>query len=257
MPRLVDSHRRPEARTPVAPSTTVAACRRRPRPGSVGLGPDACAGRCACSGPSGWSRPSPTSSTASSPTTRSTTCRSTSSWRAARMLDVGGGPGYFRDAFAGSRGARTSPSTPTSGSSPGSATSRPAPCIGSGMQLPFADESVDVCYSSNVLEHVVGPVADGRRDGPGDPARRRDLHLLHRLVRPVGRARDGALALPRRPPRPASATGAGTAASRRTGSASRLFPVTVEAGLRLGARARPAPTCSTSYPATTRGSPTG
>ena len=29
--------------------------------------------------------------------------------------------------------------------------------IGSGMRLPFADGSVDVCYSSNVLEHVPEP----------------------------------------------------------------------------------------------------
>ena len=29
--------------------------------------------------------------------------------------------------------------------------------LGSGMDLPFRDGSVDVCYSSNVLEHVIAP----------------------------------------------------------------------------------------------------
>ncbi|MGH3507389.1 MAG: methyltransferase domain-containing protein, partial [Nocardioidaceae bacterium] len=34
---------------------------------------------------------------------------------------------------------------------------RPGSVLGSGMALPFADGSVDVCYSSNVLEHVPAP----------------------------------------------------------------------------------------------------
>ena len=58
--------------------------------------------------------------------------------------------------------------------------------IGSGMQLPFRDAAVDVCYSSNVLEHVAGPVADGRGDAAGHPARRPGLHQLHHWFGPWG-----------------------------------------------------------------------
>ncbi len=42
-------------------------------------------------------------------------------------------------------------------SSPASAPSPTGTVVGSGMQLPFRDRSVDVCYSSNVLEHVPEP----------------------------------------------------------------------------------------------------
>ena len=53
------------------------------------------------------------------------------------------------------------------------------------MELPIRTASFDICYSSNVLEHVADP-AHGRRDGAGDPARRPRLHLLHRVVPPWG-----------------------------------------------------------------------
>lgn len=74
----------------------------------------------------------------------------------ATVLDVGGGPGYFRRAFeaAGAdylwveadvdelmaRGVR-----------------EPGAVLGSALALPFRDGSMDVCYSSNVLEHVLDP----------------------------------------------------------------------------------------------------
>lgn len=72
------------------------------------------------------------------------------------VLDVGGGPGYFAQAFrrAGARyvgmdadlgelSARTEP--------------EPGTVLGSGMALPIRTGSIDVCYSSNVLEHVPDP----------------------------------------------------------------------------------------------------
>ncbi len=79
----------------------------------------------------------------------------------------------------------------------------PGTVIGSGMDLPFADGSVDICYSSNVLEHVSDPwrMADEmlRVTRP-----RRDCVFISYTVwfGPVGRARDGALALPGRGARP-------------------------------------------------------
>jgi SAM-dependent methyltransferase len=74
----------------------------------------------------------------------------------ARVLDVGGGPGYFGDAFraAGARYAGVDPDTHEIG-----ARGRPAEGFvrGSGLALPVADGAVDVCLSSNVLEHVPQP----------------------------------------------------------------------------------------------------
>jgi SAM-dependent methyltransferase len=75
----------------------------------------------------------------------------------ADVLDVGGGPGYFAQAFE-ERGARYWPLDADAGElrlhgrEPVAGT-----VIGSGTALPFADDSVDVCYSSNVLEHVREP----------------------------------------------------------------------------------------------------
>ncbi len=74
------------------------------------------------------------------------------------ILDVGGGPGYFADAFRGA-GARYHGIDPDVGE----LSARGAPAAGmvraSGTELPIRTGSVDICYSSNVLEHVADPVA--------------------------------------------------------------------------------------------------
>ncbi len=72
------------------------------------------------------------------------------------LLDVGGGPGYFAEAF---RGAGAAYYAVDSDVGEMSARGRPAPgtVLGSGMRLPVRDAAVDVCYSSNVLEHVAEP----------------------------------------------------------------------------------------------------
>jgi len=77
----------------------------------------------------------------------------------ARVLDVGGGPGYFADAFE-SCGATYVPLDADAGElalhgrEPG-----PRTVIGDGAALPFADGAFDVTYSSNVAEHVPAPWA--------------------------------------------------------------------------------------------------
>jgi SAM-dependent methyltransferase len=74
------------------------------------------------------------------------------------ILDVGGGPGYFADAFraAGARYLGIDPDV-------GELSARGEPAAGmvraSGTELPIRTGAVDVCYSSNVLEHVADPVA--------------------------------------------------------------------------------------------------
>jgi SAM-dependent methyltransferase len=90
---------------------------------------------------------------------------------------VGGGPGYFAAAFAGA-GLQYIGVEPDSreihalhiGAAP-AATSSTAPASirgkatyvrASGMALPFADASVDICLSSNVAEHVPQPWRLGR-----------------------------------------------------------------------------------------------
>jgi SAM-dependent methyltransferase len=72
------------------------------------------------------------------------------------VLDVGGGPGYFADAFrtAGASYAGVDPDVGelTARGEAGANTVR-----ASGLRLPFADASLDLTYSSNVLEHVPDP----------------------------------------------------------------------------------------------------
>jgi SAM-dependent methyltransferase len=89
------------------------------------------------------------------------------------VLDVGGGPGYFAAAFAGAGlqyiGVEPDPReihAVHAGVAPAATSSTaPAPASdghttyvrASGMALPFADASVDICLSSNVAEHVPQP----------------------------------------------------------------------------------------------------
>jgi SAM-dependent methyltransferase len=74
------------------------------------------------------------------------------------ILDVGGGPGYFADAFRAAGGVYLG-IDPDVGEL--SARGEPAKDMirASGTELPIRSASVDVCYSSNVLEHVADPVS--------------------------------------------------------------------------------------------------
>jgi len=76
------------------------------------------------------------------------------------LLDVGGGPGYFAAAFAHA-GIRYIGVEPDPGEmhAAGPAVSAETGTFvrASGMALPFADASVDICLSSNVAEHVPRP----------------------------------------------------------------------------------------------------
>jgi len=72
------------------------------------------------------------------------------------LLDVGGGPGYFRTAFERA-GATYVALDADVGELSGLGKISTSTVIGSGMRLPFRDGSIDVCYSSNVLEHVADP----------------------------------------------------------------------------------------------------
>ena len=74
----------------------------------------------------------------------------------ARVLDVGGGPGYFADAFRGA-GASYAGIEPDFGELTARGEVGVNALRGSGLALPVADASLDVVYSSNVLEHVPDP----------------------------------------------------------------------------------------------------
>src|SRR6478752_1884718 len=92
-------------------------------------------------------------------------------WLAARggpaqgrvLLDVGGGPGYFASAFEdagfGYIGVEPDPAEMHAGPATGGTATY---VRASGMALPFADASVDICLSSNVAEHVPRPWQLGR-----------------------------------------------------------------------------------------------
>jgi SAM-dependent methyltransferase len=94
------------------------------------------------------------------------------------VLDVGGGPGYFAGAFADAGlqyiGVEPNPTELHIGAAQ-AATNRHATYVrASGMALPFADASVDICLSSNVAEHVRQPWRLG--------------HEMLRVTRPGGLA---------------------------------------------------------------------
>ncbi|MBY0441805.1 MAG: class I SAM-dependent methyltransferase [Mycobacteriaceae bacterium] len=76
------------------------------------------------------------------------------------LLDVGGGPGYFATAFteAGIRYLGVEPDLGEMHSAGPAFTEKSGTFVrASGMALPFADNSVDICLSSNVAEHVPRP----------------------------------------------------------------------------------------------------
>lgn len=72
------------------------------------------------------------------------------------ILDVGGGPGYFADGFR-ALGARYVSAEPDPAELHAAALPHRATVRASGMDLPFADGAFDVCFSSNVAEHVRDP----------------------------------------------------------------------------------------------------
>jgi len=80
------------------------------------------------------------------------------------VLDVGGGPGYFATAFADAGldyvGVEPDPAEMHAG--PAGEPGPGAFVRASGTALPFADDSVDICVSSNVAEHVREPWLLGR-----------------------------------------------------------------------------------------------
>ena len=80
-----------------------------------------------------------------------TTSSSPSGLTGRAVLDVGGGPGYFADAFADTFyvGMEPDVSELSAAGLSGFGAVR-----GDGTHLPFADGSFDVVYSSNVAEHI-------------------------------------------------------------------------------------------------------
>jgi len=76
------------------------------------------------------------------------------------LLDIGGGPGYFALAFtdAGWNYVGVEPDPREMHAAGHSRRGGPGTFVrASGLALPFADGSVDVCLSSNVAEHVAEP----------------------------------------------------------------------------------------------------
>lgn len=99
------------------------------------------------------------------PLAEDTAAMVTDLWRPRRphgatVLDVGGGPGYFAAAFSGAGWTYIGVEPdPTEMHAAGRvASGGPGAFVrASGLALPFADASVDVCLSSNVAEHVGSP----------------------------------------------------------------------------------------------------
>lgn len=74
------------------------------------------------------------------------------------VLDVGGGPGYFAEVFR-KREAEYISVEPDPTEMHAAGLPQRASVRGSGMALPIADDAIDICYSSNVAEHVRDPWA--------------------------------------------------------------------------------------------------
>jgi SAM-dependent methyltransferase len=72
------------------------------------------------------------------------------------VLDVGGGPGHFTAEFR-ARGARCLLVEPDETELRAHGAPPAGAVRGDGMRLPVATDAVDVCFSSNVLEHVREP----------------------------------------------------------------------------------------------------
>lgn len=74
-----------------------------------------------------------------------------------RMVDIGGGPGYFADAFE-SAGASYAGIEPDGGELSARGDVGRNFLRGSGLQVPLRDDELDLAFSSNVLEHVPDPM---------------------------------------------------------------------------------------------------
>ncbi len=72
------------------------------------------------------------------------------------VLDVGGGPGHFTAEFR-ARGAQCLLVEPDETELRAGGGPRSGAVRGDGMRLPVGTDAVDVCFSSNVLEHVPDP----------------------------------------------------------------------------------------------------
>ena len=73
------------------------------------------------------------------------------------VLDVGGGPGYFADAFRSLGATYVGLDADAGELSLHGREVTAGTVLGSGLALPVRSGAVDVCYSSNVLEHVPDP----------------------------------------------------------------------------------------------------
>ncbi|CAM2845713.1 bifunctional 2-polyprenyl-6-hydroxyphenol methylase/3-demethylubiquinol 3-O-methyltransferase UbiG [Corynebacterium jeikeium] len=76
--------------------------------------------------------------------------------RGAKILDVGGGPGYFGVAFD-KAGADYYTCEPDVGEMAAAGIKLQTSVRGSGLDLPFLSDAFDITYSSNVAEHVPDP----------------------------------------------------------------------------------------------------
>lgn len=76
--------------------------------------------------------------------------------RGKKILDVGGGPGYFGVAFDAA-GAEYYTCEPDVGEMAAAGIQLASSVRGSGLDLPFRTEAFDIVYSSNVAEHVPDP----------------------------------------------------------------------------------------------------
>lgn len=77
----------------------------------------------------------------------------------ALVLDVGGGPGYFAAQLRAAGASCVCVDADTAELTARDGTAPDAAVLGSALRLPMRCDQVDVCFSSNVLEHVPDPHA--------------------------------------------------------------------------------------------------
>lgn len=77
--------------------------------------------------------------------------------RGAALLDIGGGPGYFADAFRRAGAWYTALDADAGEFNLHGRTPAAGSVLGDGTALPIRTNSVDIAYSSNVAEHVRQP----------------------------------------------------------------------------------------------------